>query len=218
MNEKYPRTYHVAFSPNSVNPNHRLLTTTHFLNKDLVFTEKMDGGNCSMEQSGIYARSHSGTPDHPSFDILKSLHASIKSLIPPHIQLFGEILYAKHSIYYDNLPSYFMLFGVRNLRDEYWESWKVVEEWAKKIGVPTVPVMLHGNFSSETSLRKTIESLAKPPSACGNTKEGVVFRTESGFSDTEFKDNIAKWVRKDHVQSSNHWTNDKIVKNLLKGK
>ena len=218
MNEKYPRTHHVPFSPNSVNPNHKLAATTHLLNKELVFTEKMDGSNTSLEQTGVYARTHSTTATHEQHDPVKALHASIKLLIPAHIQLFGETLYAKHSIYYDNLPSYFMLFGVRNVRDEYWEAWKAVEEWAKKIGVPTVPVMLHGNFSSETSLRKTIESLAKPPSACGNTKEGVVFRVESGFTDAEFKDSIAKWVRKDHVQSSNHWTNDKVVKNLLKGK
>jgi len=36
------------------------------------------------------------------------------------------------------------------------------------------------------------------------------------FKDEQFSTSVAKWVRKDHVQSDEHWKNQQIVRNALR--
>lgn len=46
--------------------------------------------------------------------------------------------------------------------------------------------------------------------------EGYVIRTESGFPMSNFGRHAAKFVRKGHVQTKDHWMHTKIVPNRLK--
>lgn len=48
----------------------------------------------------------------PSRDWIKALHGQIAHEIPEGWRLCGENLYARHSIAYDALPSYFTLFSI----------------------------------------------------------------------------------------------------------
>ena len=50
----------------------------------------------------------------------------------------------------------------------------------------------------------------------GDECEGYVVRTVSGFSYGDFRKCVAKWVRKGHVTTTNHWRHQKIVANGLK--
>ena len=128
----------------------------------------MDGSNTSLEAEGCFARTHAGPPTHASFDGLKALHAAIKFKIPEDLQLFGEWLFALHSIPYDKLPAYFMLFNVRENLDAkkpYWLSWEEVEMWADEIGVPCVPVLFKGKVSSEKELKELVISLVAQSSS-----------------------------------------------------
>jgi len=45
--------------------------------------------------------------------------------------------------------------------------------------------------------------------------EGVVVRFAAGFDAGAFKASVAKWVRVNHVQTDEHWTRQRIVKNRL---
>ena len=85
------------------------------LNREVVITEKLDGANICFEADGVFARSHSGPPTHASFDLLKAKHAQIKHLLAPDYQVFGEWVFAVHSLAYDKLPGYLFLFGARDL-------------------------------------------------------------------------------------------------------
>jgi hypothetical protein len=189
----------------------------------LVITEKMDGSNTSLESGGCYARTHAAAPGHLSFDALKALHATLKYSIPERTQVFGEWCYAQHSIPYDSLPGYFLMFGIRELHigsnDEefpFWYSWGELENWAINLGLPTVPILFKGTVSSVKELQELTESLVKQPSACGTIREGVVVRIADVFSDEHFSKYVMKWVRKDHVQTSDHWKDQEIIKNKLK--
>jgi len=185
----------------------------------IVLTEKMDGSNTSLEKDGCFARTHSGPPTHASFDQLKALHASVKHMILGHTQLFGEWCYAKHSIEYSELPGYFLIFNVRYLNDDgppNWGAWWEVESWAEEIGVSTVPVLFKGTVSSEKELKDLVESFMNQPSACGGIREGVVARVAEGFADDDFSDCVMKCVRANHVQTSEHWKDQEIIKNRLK--
>lgn len=71
-------------------------------------------------------------------------------------------------------------------------------------------------LSSEAELRKITTELAKQPSACGGVREGVVVRVAGDFKDEDFATSVMKWVRKDHVQTDEHWKHKEIVRNKLK--
>ena len=212
---KYNRTFHLPWSPGSTSDDKVAKDISFILNNEIIITEKMDGSNTSLESGGCFARTHSGPPSHASFDGLKALHASIKHKIPDGVQLFGEWLFAKHSISYEQLPNYFMLFNVRNLLDDVWYSWEEVQLWADEIGVPTVPLLFEESLSTEKELKSKIDELVAQPSACGGEREGVVVRIKESFTDSAFSQCVMKWVRKDHVQTSEHWKNQTIIKNKL---
>jgi len=215
---KYNRTFHFPFSPGATNDDKIATSMDRLIGVPIVITEKIDGSNTSLEEDGCFARTHSGPPSHASFDQLKALHASVKYMIPDYIQLFGEWCYAKHSIEYSELPGYFLLFNVRELTmaSPYWYSWKEVEMWAEEIGVPTVPVLFKGTVSSEKELKELVESFMNQPSACGGIREGVVARVAKEFYDDDFSSCVMKCVRANHVQTSEHWKDQEIIKNRLK--
>jgi hypothetical protein len=49
----------------------------------------------------------------------------------------------------------------------------------------------------------------------GDEMEGYVLRNANGFNLNDFKDNIGKFVRVNHVQSSEHWMYEKMIKNEI---
>lgn len=221
MSPKYPRTLHLPWSPGAINDDKIASDVSTLLNVPIIISEKCDGSNTSLETDGCFARTHAGAPTHPSFNGLKSLHASNKYIITPNTQLFGEWCFAKHSIEYSELPSYFMMFGVRYLHNDgqdqhRWGSWVDVEMWSGDIGVSTVPFLFAGIIRSEKELKALTESLMIQPSVCGGIREGVVIRLVQSFLDDNFSTSVMKCVRANHVQTSEHWKNQEIVRNKLK--
>jgi len=221
--DKYNRTPHLTWSPGGTNDDKRIVTLDGLLNREIIVTEKVDGSNVCLEHDAVYARSHAKAPKHPSFDALKALHAQVRSGIPEGIQIFGEWCYAKHSIEYTSLPSYLLLFGVR-VRDLEgalegitlrWESWELVEDWAEQLEVATVPLLGRFSVTTESQLKEVTDRFTTAPSALGGVREGVVVRVAESFEDSEFSTSVAKWVRKDHVTTSDHWSHQEIVKNKL---
>jgi hypothetical protein len=210
---KYPRTMHLPFSEGATNDDKIADSVEALLNVPIVITEKIDGSNVCLEHDGVFARSHSGPPIHPSFDLLKALHATIKHDIPPDSQWFGEYAYAKHSLAYDKLPGYLMMFGIRI--NDNWLRWSAVCRFCSLLGLPTVPVLFEGKVDTAKTLKDLILNLAKQPSALGTIREGVVVRVEREFSDEEFPQCVQKWVRKDHVQTDVHWKHQTITPNGL---
>jgi len=215
---KYNRTMHFPFSPGASSDDKiaPYSEVEGLLNRMLVFTEKVDGSNTSLESEGCFARTHATAPTHASFDALKALHANIKHLIPANLQVFGEWCYALHSIPYDKLPGYFLAFNVRSLDTGTWEAWDMVKEWANELGVHTVPLVGWGKFSTISELQSMVETEAKKPSELGTIREGVVVRVAESFKDEDFSKSVMKWVRANHVQTTEHWKTQEIVKNKLK--
>lgn len=57
---KYPRTYHFPFSPGATSDD-KIVDDRWFeylKGKELVISEKLDGSNTAIMQSGVYSRSH----------------------------------------------------------------------------------------------------------------------------------------------------------------
>lgn len=215
---KYNRTFHFPWSEGATNDDKIAPSIDSLLNVDIIITEKMDGSNTSLETNGCFARTHAGPPSHPSFDSLKALHASIKYKIPNNMQFFGEWCFALHSIAYNELPGYFLMFNVRDLTSSeiVWYSWEDVELWAAELEVPTVPVLFKGSVKTKQELQDLVESFMIQPSKCGGIREGVVVRVARQFYDSEFSQCVMKCVRANHVNPDNdHWKHKEIVKNGL---
>lgn len=214
---KYPRTYHLPFSPGSSNDDKIQYDLSKILNVPIVLLEKLDGSNVSMERYNCFARSHSGPPTHQSFDYFKSIHSTIKFLIDENVQIFAEYLYAQHSLNYDKLPHYCLIFGVRDLVSDKWYSWENVKLLAKTLDIPTAPVIYDGLFKSKKELEEYINEIMKIPSCFGSEKEGIVIRVKNEFYNKDFSKSCLKFVRASHVKTNQHWKEQKIIPNKLLG-
>jgi hypothetical protein len=207
---KYPRTYHLPWSPGATSDDKRLQDGwfDFYKGKEVVFTEKLDGENTAMTHYDVYARSHGAPTRSPwsrnLWDQSDGLYWKIKQYIGPNETIYGENLYGEHSIHYDRLPAYFFTFACR--RENQWWSWDDVVLMADILHVPTVPVLWRGKLESESQLKEMISKFMSEPSAFGDTKEGVVIRKTGSFDNSDFSRNVAKWVRENHVQTDEHWT------------
>ena len=183
--------------------------------KRLVFTEKLDGENNCLNEFGVFARSHAAPASKPWNNYIKERHASIVyDLKRDNIEIFGENMYAVHSIEYPTLESYFQVFAVRAL--DKWLSWEEVKWWASVFDFQTVPEIAFSNVSdlSEKVLIDQVKKIAEKPSAFGSydiiqnapcTMEGVVFRNVEEFPVDAFVQNLFKVVRPSHVKTDEHW-------------
>lgn len=217
MPEKYPRTLHLPWSPGASSDDKIIEDVNALLGCPIVITEKLDGSNMAWTKQDVFARSHAGAPAHPSFDAAKAMHAEIGWRLPSKFTFFGEWCYAVHSIEYDALPGYFFVFGIRDDPHNYWLSWDEVAEMCEYNNLATVPVLERLYATKESGLRNVTKRLANEPSVYGPQKEGVVVRVADGFYDSHFPLAIAKMVRKNHVQTDDHWKHQKIRKQKLIG-
>ncbi len=117
MNEsqKYCRTLHAPISLGTTNDD-RFMPTGYLKAfadmEDLVITEKLDGQNNCFNKYGVFARSHSTPSVHPWDKPLKERWELLKNDLND-LEIFGENMYAIHSIAYSKLESYFYVFAVR---------------------------------------------------------------------------------------------------------
>lgn len=225
-NTKYPRTYHVPFSPGTSSDDRKLTQEQFeewFLNTPLVISEKMDGENTMFSKLDVYSRSHAAPTRHPWSRNLwdtNGLFWKVKDKIGEDEYVYGENLYGEHSIHYDSLRSYFHMFAARN--NEYWYSWDDVELMADILQVPTVPVLFKGVINTEQEMRELIDDIMSKPSTYGIEKEGVVIRHAESFpveidGESVFHKNVCKWVRPHHVQTGEHWTRNWKKAELIYG-
>lgn len=204
---KYPRTPHLPWSPGWSSDDMVLNTTEHFIGKDVVVTTKMDGETTTMYWNYIHARSID-SKNHPSRNWIRRLHASIAYNIPSGFRICGENLYAKHSIAYNNLESYFLLFSIWD--ENRCLSWDETLEYAALFGLHTVPVIFSGIWDEE--LVKNLYQPARDGDPC----EGYVVRVIDSFRYDEFNKSVAKYVRGNHVTTDDHWMHGTIITNKLK--
>lgn len=210
MSAKYPRSFHLPWSPGGTSDDKRLQSVDALIGPEIIVTEKCDGSNLTYTSKAVFSRSHSGPPAHASFDLAKATHGRIRHLISDGISVFCEYCYAVHSIEYGALPEHSLVFGVRDDSSGIWWEWDMVAAQAADLGLPTVPVLFRGTVASERELAELTTSLSAGPSAFGGAREGVVVRLAGAFSDAAFSSSLGKWVRAGHVTTDEHWMHQAI--------
>ena len=207
---KYPRTFHLPWSPGKTSDDRTMDNPTGmFLNSEIVVTEKMDGECTTLYRDYLHARALDYAP-HPSRDRVRALHGAIAHDIPEGWRICGENLYAVHSISYSDLPAHFLVFSIWNARNECL-SWDETVLWAKLLGLHTVPVISRGIWNEEHV--RLSDDVAT--SQLGGEREGYVVRLAADFHYRAFRKSVAKYVRKNHVTTDDHWKNREVVPNRL---
>ena len=202
---KYPRTPHIPWSP-GVNADDITRTTLSSLEgSDVVVTEKMDGENTTLYRDHSHARSLD-SKHHSSRDWLKQWHSTFAHNIPAGWRICGENLYARHSVLYDNLASYFYGFSIWNESNQCL-SWAETLEWFDMLDIHPAPELYRGIWNEKRIRELVIDE---------SRSEGYVVRKVEAFSYSEFKQSVVKWVRTNHVQTDQHWMHAEVIPNKVK--
>lgn len=194
---KYPRTYHLPFSPGRTEDDRTLPDTSIFEGKEVVVTEKMDGENFSGYRDYCHARSVDGR-SHYTRDWAKNFWMQRSYELPEGWRVCAENLFAVHSIKYEDLPSYLLGFGIWNEKN-ICLSWDQTVEWFQLLEIPTVKVLYRGIFEEE-KIKKLYDEKNDSKSV-----EGYVVRLTSEFEYKDFRKSVAKFVRANHVSTNSHW-------------
>ena len=119
---KYPRTPHLFGSRGTDDDRHldENLSNAFLADESLIVEEKLDGTNVGIHFSAegelvLQCRGHLITEGmHPQYDLFKQWAAvkrnTLEAMLEDRYILFGEWVYAKHSIHYLALSHYFFEF------------------------------------------------------------------------------------------------------------
>lgn len=214
ISRKYGRTYHYPFSPGTSSDDRINWEWWNDLKqiKKVVHTEKMDGENTCLNTIGVFARSHAAPTRHPWAQYLKERWSLIKNDLGD-LEIFGENCYAIHSIEYTRLEHHFFVFGIRE--KDRWLSWEETKFYAGVLDFPTVPELGFAYPESAAEVEAQVMDIVKEPSTFGSRDvnsqeacrmEGLVTRNAESYPVADFRKNVFKYVRKDHVKTDQHWT------------
>ncbi|MES9594024.1 RNA ligase family protein [Streptomyces sp. NPDC094045] len=206
MRTHYPRTAHLPWSPGATSDDVRIADLAALTGREVVVTEKLDGENTTLYADGLHARSLDSA-HHPSRGWVKALQGRIGARVPDGWRVCGENLFARHSIPYEDLESFFYGFSVWD--GERCLDWDRTVEFLRDLGIPVPPVLWRGVFDARAE--KALRAL-KPDTV---RREGYVVRPADGFGAADFGRLVAKWVRPGHVQTDTHWMHSAVVPNGL---
>lgn len=190
------------------------------LSRGVVVEEKLDGANLGISLSGSgdirvqnrgqyielpcsgqFSRLTSWLMQHENF---------LRDILKPNLVIFGEWCAAKHSLSYDALPDWFLMFDVYD-RDEgmFWDT-RRRNAFAGMVGLFVVPRICYGHKTLEELTRLVMSERSQYRG--GKPLEGIVVRNEAeGWSGRR-----AKLVRPDFVQSIEaHWRSRPIEWNRI---
>jgi len=160
---KYPRTRHIEGS--RLQPGDEDLESvpfTELAGRHLVVEEKMDGANAAVrfDSAGtllLQSRGHylQGGAREKHFNLFKrwaSSHApALHERLGARYVLYGEWLYAKHTIFYDALPHYFLEFDVLDTTDGAFLSTTRRRELLDGAPIVSVPVLSEGTIRAHSA-------------------------------------------------------------------
>lgn len=212
---KYGRTRHLSVSQGYSNDDKvasRDEVIKALVGKRVIITEKMDGESSTIYPDGFTHARSVDSRHHDSRTLIKGIAASIGYQLNEGMRVCGENLFAKHSIEYHALPAYFLIYNI--WQDDTCLDWDKTVDWATRLGLLAVPVIFDGIWETEEKAVSLWENYIAtlPPN---QESEGFVVRIADAFERKDFKDCVFKYVRSNHVQSSDHWMSSEMVVNSL---
>ena len=229
---KYPRTPHLFGSRGTDDDKHlsEVESLGFLVDHSLIVEEKLDGTNVGIHftpdgKMALQCRGHLITEGmHPQYDLFKQWAAVKRPVLEETLEdrfiLFGEWVYARHSVRYRRLPHYFFEFDIHDKPSGNFLSLERRLALLEGTGLHTVPVLHAGALD-----RERLTALIGP--SCFDSEfdnpltkradklmEGLYLRTEARGVVT----GRAKFVRPEFVEKvkrSEHWQHQAMTANRL---
>ena len=123
----------------------------------------------------------------------------------PDVLLYGEDIFAVHSIEYDPVREDRTFYAFALRRGDTFAPFCEVEAYGADHDIPVVPVLYRGTFRSVSAARSFVAAAHEQASELGGEREGVVLRKAGGFATADFGRSVCKSVRAKHVRTSEDW-------------
>lgn len=250
--KKYPRTHHIQGS--RLQPGDEDMNAVAFdqiRGLYLVVEEKMDGANAGMSvgpdgKLRLQSRGHylTGGRREKHFAMFKTWASAhqvrLSEIIGRRYIVYGEWVYAKHTLFYDALPHYFLEFDVFDRETETFLSTERRHAMFEDSPVVSVPVLWQGHATSLGHLHGLVgPSLYKTADWRDSLRDAILergldperLRDETDPSDdmeglyikVELQGEVVeryKYVRASFltsvIESGSHWLDRPIVPNRLR--
>jgi len=247
---KYPRTPHLEGS--RLQPGDEDLAAVPLdvlRGRFVVVEEKLDGANAGIAIGAdgglrLQSRGHAltGGARERHFDLFKrwaSGHrTALLELLGAGRTIYGEWLYAKHTVFYDLLPHYFLEFDVRDADGRFWSTARRRALFAGT-AVRSVPVIWEGVVEDPRALPALVApSLYKSAGwrdALADAAHGARVDIERARRETDPSEHAEglyikvedagcvveryKWIRASFLtsvlDSGSHWLTRPIIPNQL---
>ena len=248
---KYPRTPHLEGS--RLQPGDEDLSQVPFdavRNRHLVIEEKVDGANSAVSfgpggELLLQSRGHylTGGYRERHFNLLKQWAGTHRdelfSLLGTKYIMYGEWVYAKHTVFYDALPHYFLEFDILDRETGIFLDTPARHRMLENTPVRSVPVLGSGQYREKGEILRLLGKSAyitgnprqnlydaavrlglDPERTCNETElsglmEGLYIKVEENG---QVADRM-KYVRTGFLQSvdfsETHWLEKPIVPNQL---
>lgn len=250
---KYPRTQHLQGSRlQAGDEDLSQIPFSEILGKNIVIEEKIDGANSAISFDGdgnllLQSRGHYliGGYRERHYNLLKQFANLNRDILYDALSsryvMYGEWCYAKHTVFYDALPNYFMEFDIYDRERGVFLDTPSRREITSKTGIiSSVPVLASGIFKSKQEILKHLgnsnyktenylENLTKTAKMHGLDVEKTLKETEQSLlmeglyikvEENGVVTQRVKYVRAEFLQtvfsSDSHWQNRPILPNLLK--
>lgn len=250
---KYPRTPHLEGS--RLQEGDEDLSQVQFdyvLGKNIVIEEKIDGANTAISFDGegnllLQSRGHYliGGYRERHYNLFKQWantnQDTLFDALSNRYVMYGEWMYAKHAVFYDALPDYFMEFDIYDRERGVFLDTPSRRAITEKMGIiSSVPVLASGVFKTKESVlshlgnsnyitENHIEVLKNVVSRQGYDVERAVKETDPSLKmeglyikieENGIVADRVKYVRASFIQSvmqaEGHWLNKPIIPNQLK--
>ena len=250
---KYPKTYHLEGSGLLAQKKSPAKISFEVIaSRNLVIEEKVDGANVAISFSDrgellLQSRGSflTGGTREKHFSLFKqwaySLLTELYFVLGDRFILYGEWLYAKHTIFYNALPHYFLEYDVFDTQTGYFLDTPSRKLLLKQLPIFSVPILYSGKlnkYSELTSLvgqsnyikaghLENLKSFSQEHNLDiqrtlketdnSNLMEGLYIKVEeNGIVKERYK-----YIREDFIynilNSGGHWLDRQIIPNQLLG-
>lgn len=219
---RFPNTPHLLWLGQGQPRDDKILSDAEIaalLQDEVLIEEKLDGANLgiSLDEHGELRAQNRGQylpqPFSGQFSRLNGWlgqHGEIlKHTLTPEMILFGEWCAARHSLDYNELPDWFLLFDVYDREAGKFWSVERRNQLARELNITTVPLLKRTKITRNQLVQLLDDAQSRYR---GGKVEGIVIRCDSPL----WCESRAKLVNREFVQAiEDHWRSRSIEWNLV---
>lgn len=223
---EFPRTMHLPLEPNAQSDDKiaSVCDMELFLGSEINVEEKIDGANMGISiykgeplvrnRSHILRKGYSvrKTPAQQQFSrVWTWLYENTEKInhvtkaVGGQISIYGEWLFAKHTIEYNQLPDWFVAYDIYSSDERKFIDPTLALKLLTNAGFETVKVVYQGTCNAEMLLKLRDGESAY---ASNQPREGIYLKSGDGQWCTGRYKMVAPWFK-----SNDNWNKQQLVKN-----